>query len=831
MKIAWVAVAAAVLGCSKAQLPVEPPRTPTPTAAALKVTAITPEGAMIEQAEVFIDGEKMGATPYLDDQLAVGNHSLRLVKSGFRVYVEDVQFEASKQYIVEAVMQPLGPTQGELFVTVDQESPRLQIMDFSQTVISQTTSRETALLLSPGGYFVSAEKAGYNKSLVAVAVKAGEATVVNIQMQASGSAPLSPAIILSMPDSARTAANFTVRWSSINATRVDVDFVTNPGLQGAAQLQFAQVGWHFVRAAAYNESLSSTTVDSIYIYDSVTPPPPSPTISLTSNPDTIKVGQKVNLTWRSTNATMVNVDYVSQASLNGSAQVQFDIVGTYTISATAYGLGGQQSIQTTVVVREVTPATTITLTSTPDTITVGQKVSITWRSTNATMVTVDYVSQASLNGSTQVQFDNAGTFAISATAYGLGGQASAQTAVVVKEVVPTTTTITLTSTPDTITVGQKVSITWRSTNATMVNIDYVSQPSLNGSAQVQFDIPGTFTIHGTAEGSGGQATAQTKVVVKEVAPITMTLSFTASPDSIEFGKMALLRWQTNGSYMIIDHGVGTRGPAGEEEIGFASPGLKTVTATAYGPSNLTIARQARVYVKEAPQPLQPMIMLSVTSKVDVNSPATIAWYSQNADHVVVDYLGTVAASGSAEKSFTSPGTRFITATAYNSSGYASATDTVEVVSQHVDETVADIIVPADAMVRADKGEEGYNKLNAATVEISKAGYYRITAEAWFNSGDDQKNESFYILVRHTNGTTSSPRDGNAGVYMVVEDEAGAPHTSTRDCGAFYLDAGTNNIDMHHYAKIASLYPQFVNGHITGAESVTSLGFKLVYVGN
>jgi hypothetical protein len=669
MKKAWMLLAAVALGCSKAQLPVEPPKPTTPAAATLQVTAINPEGEVIEQADVYIDGQKVGTTPFVNDELAVGAYTLRLVKTGYRVFIDNLRLESNKQYKIEALMQPLGPTQGELFVTVDQENARLQVIDFSQNVINQTTSRETALLLSPGGYFVSAEKAGYNKSLIAVAVKAGEATVVNLQMQAVNSAPLSPAIILTMADSARAGEDFTVRWSSINATRVDVDFVTNPGLQGAALLRFTPLGWHVVRATAHNESLASTTVDSVYIYDSVMPPPAAPTISLTSTPDTITVGQKVNLTWRSTNATTVNVDYVSQPSLNGSAQVQFDIIGAFTIHATAYGLGGQ-------------------------------------------------------------------------------------------------------------------------------------------------------------------ATAQTTVVVKEAAPITMSLSFTASPDSVEFGKTALLQWQTNGSYVIIDHGVGTRGPVGEEEISFASPGQKTITATAYGPSNLTIARQARVYVKEAPQPLQPVIMLSVTPKVDVNAPATITWLSQNADYVVVDYLGTVAASGSVEKIFPTVGTRYITATAYNASGYASAIDTVDVVSQPpVEDPVADIIIPAAASVRADIGEEGYNSLNVGSFEIRKAGYYRISAEAWFNSGDDQRNESFYILVRHTNGTISSPRDGNAGVYMVVEDEAGAPHTSTRDCGTFYLDAGTNTIDLHHYAKIASLYPQFVNGRITGAESVSALGFKIAYVGN
>jgi hypothetical protein len=665
MKKAWMLFAVLALGCSKAQLPVQP----SPTLQAginLKVTAIAADGSAIDQAEVYLDGDKVGATPYVSDNVETGTHSLRVVKSGYRIFIETVQFEANKKYNIEAVMQPLGPSHGELFITIDQEGARCSVLDFSQNVISHGTTREAALLLSPGGYFVSAEKAGFSRSLVAVIVKAGEVTIVNLQMQPVNT-PQSPQIMIAMPDSARKDEAFVLRWSSMNATRVDVDFVANPGLQGAAQVRFSQTGWHFVRAVAYNETFYHAAVDSIFIYDAVTPPPLAPTISLTAQPNTIIAGQKVNLTWRSTNATLVNVDYVPQASLNGSAQVQFDAPGSFTIGATAFGLGGQATAQATVV-----------------------------------------------------------------------------------------------------------------------------------------------------------------VVAQQVEAVTLT--FSASPDTVEFGRPALLNWQTNGWQVIIDHGVGVRGPAGEEEVDFSTTGLKTITATAYGAGNQIVAKQARVYVQEAPQPLLPVIMLSVTARVDVNAPATITWFSQNADHVVVDYLGTVAASGTAQKSFATPGIRFITATAYNRRGYVSAADTVEVVAQVVEPPVADIILPAQADVRTDQGAEGLSELNVASAQIQKAGYYRIFAEAWFNSGDEQKNESFYILARHNNGAVSSPRDGNAGVYKVVDDEAGLPHASTRDSGTFYLDAGLNMIDMHHYAKISAVYPQFLNGPITGPESVSTLGFKLVYVG-
>ncbi|MFQ5752902.1 MAG: hypothetical protein ACE5HI_12990, partial [bacterium] len=308
------------------------------------------------------------------------------------------------------------------------------------------------------------------------------------------------------------------------------------------------------------------------------------------------------------------------------------------------------------------------------------------------------------------------------------------------------------------------------------------------------------------------------------------LEFSVVPDSVVFGEFVFIQWQSDGYQVVIDQGVGTRGPSGSEEVNFKNPGRKVFTATAYGEDNLLTIKQDSVFIKEAPQPILPVIMLSTTKLVQVNAPATIFWQSQNADYVVVDYVSSANLQGKVEISFSTPGIRIVTATAFNQAGYTSSTDTIEVVEPAV-VSVDDIIVSAQSSVRADKGESGYVDMNAASFEIEISGKYRIFAEVWYNSGDSQLNESFYLEIRDESNKTIFPQDANAGIHYVVPDEPGEPHTASRTSGVFKLSAGMHFIDMYHYAKIAGIYPQFVNATIDGPESVYIVGFKIVYVGD
>jgi len=70
------------------------------------------------------------------------------------------------------------------------------------------------------------------------------------------------------------------------------------------------------------------------------PPPPAPTASISANPNTVQRGQSTTLTWRTENATDVNIEGVGKVDLSGSQQVTPSDSTSYRL--TAKGPGGTQ---------------------------------------------------------------------------------------------------------------------------------------------------------------------------------------------------------------------------------------------------------------------------------------------------------------------------------------------------------------------------------------------------------------------------------------------------------------------------------------------------------
>ena len=147
--------------------------------------------------------------------------------------------------------------------------------------------------------------------------------------------------------------------------------------------------------------------------------------------------------------------------------------------------------------------------------------------------------------------------------------------------------------------------------------------------------------------------------------------------------------------------------------------------------------------------------------------------------------------------------------------------------------VMDYTLESMISVRTDQGESRMNE-EVVTMNIEHEGYYRIFPHMWYDSGDDQPNETYYLTVVNEDGTVSTPSDSNAGPYKVVPDIPGTPHhvkgqpvdtlntVFWRDSGLFYLKSGQNTIWLHHYAMIADLYPQFVVGDSINLVNVESI---------
>ena len=224
----------------------------------------------------------------------------------------------------------------------------------------------------------------------------------------------------------------------------------------------------------------------------------------------------------------------------------------------------------------------------------------------------------------------------------------------------------------------------------------------------------------------------------------------------------------------------------------------------------------------------PEITLNLPDSAIVGQPVLIQWHASNATLVDVDYLGSVGLNGKSEITFESTGLRIVSATAYNIAGDVTVQDTVVIYEPPIDE-VEPITITCNAVVAANHYSIPQVR-DAAEVDIQIPGYYRVIAEVDFNSGDNQKNESFFILVEDPAGSLRSPLDPNAGLYKVVPDDPGPAHLAYKDAGTFYLSKGMNTIELHHYAEIADEYPDFaVEAPITGAESVRIFSFTFEFV--
>ncbi len=384
---------------------------------------------------------------------------------------------------------------------------------------------------------------------------------------------------------------------------------------------------------------------------------------------------------------------------------------------------------------------------------------------------------------------------------------------------------------DTVLLGETIDLSWHTDGIQVIIDQGVGVRGPSGTDILLSSTTGLKVFTATAYGADNLTTQlMDSVYVTALRAIAPSLEFSVLQDSIEFGEAVSIEWRSNGYQVVIDQGVGSRGPEGSEEILFANPGKKVFVATAYGDDNMRSVRTDSVYVKEAPLPENPVLMLSTTRLVTAGHPATITWQSQNSEYVVVDYVDNAGQAGSVKTTFWTPGIRIVTATAFNQRGYVSATDTIEVVEPEV-ESIDDILVAAESSVRADKGDAGYSDAGIVTFEVESSGRYRVLAEVWYNSGDSQLNESYYLTISDAAASVVLPRDGNAGNNKVVVDDPGEPHTATRESGVFKLGTGVYSINVYHYGKISPMYPQFLNGPLDGPESVKILGFKLVHIGD
>lgn len=577
----------------------------------------------------------------------------------------------------------------------------------------------------------------------------------------------------------------------------------------------------------------STTVENLELIRVEQLQPPG--IELIIQPDSAQINEPFEVAWTTNETTLIDIDYLENPGMNGKRELAFSTIGTRIISATAYNENLSTTVADTIIIYQpATPqpqAPTLNFTITPKVVLPGELVTVSW-STNGHRVMIDQgIGVRGNEGHEEIQCTSPGTKKFTAIAYNKNGLVTTRKdSVYVRQETPPAPEITF-SVSDSVPVNQPAVIQWATTNANQVEIDYIGTVGVKGKKEVTFTSPGSRLISATAFGNGGQTVAEgTVVVFNNIIPLPPTLDFHVNPKTITLGANVSLVWISDGTHVIIDQGVGAKAAQGSQKVVPTTTGEIIFTATALNDFNLQTIVRDTITVNPPAAPNPPEITLTAPDSIEINKPVAISWSAPRADYVDIDYLGRMEPNGKQEIIFDRPGTRTISATAANTAGTATAEVTVLIYQIISPPEIDPIEVPCEKKVAYNHWQIPAVISDAGIADIDYAGSYRVIALVDYNSGDDQKNETFFLSIREQNNSEHWPQDPNAGKYRIVMDDPGEEHWTERDCGLFYFAKGTNFIQLSHFGPIQNKYPEFrVGGGFYNSQSVYISKFRLEYL--
>ena len=404
-----------------------------------------------------------------------------------------------------------------------------------------------------------------------------------------------PAVISfsASPTTINSGDTAVLTWNVTNASSVSIDQgVGKVGAQGSQNVKPQTTTTYTLTAIGTGGPVTATATVTVNTSGGGGPTT-APTIQLTADKTSITSGGTATLSWTSTNATSITIDQgIGTVSVpSGTYNVSPPSTATYT--ATATGPGGTATASVIITVTAPAPPSITSFTASPTTINKGDVTTLTWKTENATSVTLSPSIPAednqplALSGSATDTPASSTTYTLTATGPG-GASATAQVTVTVNIPAPT---VTLTATPTSVPAGGTSTLSWSSQNADKITIDNgvgdVTAPS--GKKDVTVDSTTTYTA--TATGSNGAtATAQVTVTVTQLA-----VSLTADKTQVAAGESAKLTWTSQGASSVdIEPGIGQVNPNDSRSV---SPSQTTTyTATAKDAAGNTKAAQVTITV-------------------------------------------------------------------------------------------------------------------------------------------------------------------------------------------------------------------------------------------
>jgi outer membrane protein OmpA-like peptidoglycan-associated protein len=145
------------------------------------------------------------------------------------------------------------------------------------------------------------------------------------------------------------------------------------------------------------------------------PPAQAPAIIFTAMPDVVQKGNSVTLSWQVTNATSVSIEGIGDVPTTGTKKVK--PTENTVFKLTAVGEGGTQTATADVEIA-AGPLPTILFSVNPETVQIGQPVTLKWQVTNATEASIENIGKVALKGSKQVKPTESTVFTLTATGEG-----------------------------------------------------------------------------------------------------------------------------------------------------------------------------------------------------------------------------------------------------------------------------------------------------------------------------------------------------------------------------------------------------------------------------
>lgn len=344
---------------------------------------------------------------------------------------------------------------------------------------------------------------------------------------------------------------------------------------------------------------------------------------------TFTLGKTVNgvfpLKWSTTNAKTCTASaaWSGAKPLSGTANIGPFTPNEYvTFRLTCVGAGGS-------VVKKIggtaVPWPSVTLTAAPNTVASGSSSKLTWSSTNSTSCTASggWSGTKALNGSQSTGARTA-TTTYKLTCSGAGGSQTISRTVTVTS--GKTPALTLSASPTSVKSGGTSKLTWAATNATSCTASggWSGARAISGSATTAALTKNTsYTL--TCNGAGGSIARTATVTIGATAP---TVTFTASPTSIQAGATSKLAWNSTNATSCSASGAwsGTKAISGTQTTNALTTNA-TYTLACSGTGG-SVSRTATVTVSAAGAPT--VTLTASPTSVQSGSASQLTWSTTNA---------------------------------------------------------------------------------------------------------------------------------------------------------------------------------------------------------